>query len=77
MAVAVSRPAVRDCGECCCSVCRYYTFGGLYTPWNVWKERNRRVFDRITASPRRVLALIKEEMQLRAFACSREETPVV
>jgi hypothetical protein len=43
----------------------------LYTAWNLWKERNRRVFDGLQALPTRILALIKEEMQLRESACQR------
>jgi hypothetical protein len=41
----------------------------IYTTWNIWKERNRRIFDGVTASPFRVLNLIKEELKLRRLAC--------
>jgi hypothetical protein len=40
----------------------------IYTALNLWKERNRRVFQRVVATPVTVLLLIKEEMQLREFA---------
>jgi hypothetical protein len=41
----------------------------IYTTWNIWKERNRRIFERKTATPTRVMQLIKEEMALRLSAC--------
>jgi hypothetical protein len=45
----------------------------IYTAWNIWKERNRRIFDGVTASPFRVLNLIKEELKLRRLACGGDE----
>jgi hypothetical protein len=42
----------------------------IYTTWNLWKERNRRVFDNKSSTPSHVLALIKEEVQLRRLACA-------
>jgi hypothetical protein len=41
----------------------------IYTAWNLWKERNRRIFDHTAATPMRVMALIKEEIKLRHLAC--------
>lgn len=41
----------------------------ICTAWNIWKERNRRIFDGVSSSPRRVLQLIKDEMALRFDAC--------
>ena len=41
----------------------------MYTAWNLWKERNRRVFEGKAAEPKIVRQLIKEEMQLRYRAC--------
>jgi len=41
----------------------------LYTVWNVWNERNRRIFQGISQPPIRVLSLIKEEMKIRQQAC--------
>jgi hypothetical protein len=35
----------------------------IYTAWNIWKERNRRVFERKTATPKRILQLIKDELE--------------
>ncbi|RLN40830.1 hypothetical protein C2845_PM01G13320 [Panicum miliaceum] len=40
----------------------------MYTAWNIWKERNRRVFQGISASASQVFALIKEELGLRHAA---------
>jgi hypothetical protein len=42
----------------------------IYTTWNLWKERNRRVFNNKSSTPSHVLALIKEEVQLRRLACA-------
>jgi mannosylglycoprotein endo-beta-mannosidase len=41
----------------------------IYTAWNIWKERIRRIFEGVTALPSRVLTLIKEEIRLRCMAC--------
>jgi hypothetical protein len=41
----------------------------IYAVWNLWKERNRRIFDHRSASPSAVLTLIKEEISLRRLAC--------
>jgi hypothetical protein len=46
----------------------------LYTTWNIWKERKRRVFDQKLLQPTQVFQLIKEEISLRRVACG---TPVV
>ncbi|KAF8665960.1 hypothetical protein HU200_054046 [Digitaria exilis] len=49
----------------------------IYTVWNLWKERNRRVFDGQYNTPQRVLALIKEEMKMRSVACNEVEPLIV
>jgi hypothetical protein len=41
----------------------------MYTVWHLWKEHNRRVFDGKSTSPRQIMNLIKEELQLRLQAC--------
>jgi hypothetical protein len=47
----------------------------IYTAWNLWKERNRRVFEKKTATPRRVVELIKEEIAFRVAACGAAQEP--
>jgi hypothetical protein len=42
----------------------------IYTAWNIWKERNRRVFAKKTTRPRRILQLIKGDLAPRASACA-------
>ncbi|KAF8672436.1 hypothetical protein HU200_049647 [Digitaria exilis] len=37
----------------------------IYTTWNIWKERNRRVFEAKVTTPQQVLFMIKEEMKVR------------
>jgi hypothetical protein len=41
----------------------------IYTVWNLWVERNRRVFQGLVSSEARILHLIKDEMALRTTAC--------
>jgi hypothetical protein len=40
----------------------------MCTAWNVWKERNRRIFQNIFTTPVMVFSFIKEELQLRVLA---------
>ncbi|CAN6171901.1 unnamed protein product [Urochloa humidicola] len=49
----------------------------MYTTWNIWKERNRRIFEQVAASPQRMLASIKLEMETRASACGESVLPLV
>ena len=46
----------------------------MYTVWNIWKKRNRRIFEAKEADQVTVLHLIKEEVDLRFRACG---TPVL
>jgi hypothetical protein len=43
----------------------------IYAAWNLWKERNRRIFDGVLSTPSRVLQLIKDEMAQRESACGQ------
>jgi hypothetical protein len=44
-----------------------------YTAWNIWKERNMRVFKGLASLPHRILSIIKEEIRLRYLACGGDE----
>jgi hypothetical protein len=41
----------------------------IYSAWHIWKERNRRIFENKSVHPRRILQMIKDELELRASAC--------
>ena len=45
----------------------------IYTAWNIWKERNRRVFDQRFTSPSEVLQVIKNEIMERRLSCAGPE----
>lgn len=47
----------------------------IHTAWNLWKERNPRIFDLVSAAPARIMALIKEEIKLRSLACGEGALP--
>jgi hypothetical protein len=40
----------------------------MYTAWNVWKERNQRVFEGVSVSAPQVFAFIEDELGLRQAA---------
>ena len=46
----------------------------IYTSWNVWNERNRRIFQGTSQSPAQILSLIKQEMDIRRQACEGRVT---
>ena len=41
----------------------------IYTAWNIWNERNRRIFQGVSQQPQGVLGMIKQEMTIRQQAC--------
>ena len=49
----------------------------IYTSWNIWKERNRRVFNQQIGSPVMVLQEIKREINDRKLACGGPELSFV
>jgi hypothetical protein len=40
----------------------------MCTTWNLWKERNRRIFQGLFSTTATVVQMIKDELQLRATA---------
>jgi len=40
----------------------------IYTFWNIWKERNRRIFDNLIQTGTQVAARIKEDIHQRKRA---------
>ncbi|KAF8696695.1 hypothetical protein HU200_036320 [Digitaria exilis] len=44
----------------------------IYMVWNMWRERNRRVFDGVVSPPSRIVTLIKEEMNIIALVLGYE-----
>jgi len=45
----------------------------IYTAWNIWNERNRRIFQGSSQQPTAVLGFIKEEMEVRRQAFDMEQ----
>jgi hypothetical protein len=45
----------------------------IYCAWNIWKARNRKVFDNKSLTPAEVLQEIKAEVHCRTLACGRSE----
>jgi len=45
----------------------------IYGAWNIWKARNKKVFEQKNMNPGEVLQEIKFEMQCRSSACGRPE----
>jgi hypothetical protein len=49
----------------------------LLTSWNLWKERNRRTFDRVSRTPQELLRLIVDEAHSWIAAGFTSLLPVV
>jgi len=47
--------------------CRHFNGVVIYTMWNIWKERNRRIFQNLVMDVRQVASKTKEDIDL----CSR------
>ncbi|PVH35899.1 hypothetical protein PAHAL_7G302500 [Panicum hallii] len=45
----------------------------IHGAWNIWKARNKRVFEKKTMTSLEVMQEIKAEMQCRNMACGRPE----
>jgi len=45
----------------------------IYGAWNIWKARNRRIFEQRTMTPAEVVQGIKEETNCRKMACGSPE----
>ncbi|KAF8688277.1 hypothetical protein HU200_042330 [Digitaria exilis] len=45
----------------------------IYTAWNLWRERNWRIFDAVYMLPAWVVQMIKDEIGVRFQACGGEE----
>ena len=45
----------------------------MYSAWNIWKERNQRIFKNKKGTPADVLHEIKMEVEARRLACGRPE----
>lgn len=49
----------------------------IYTAWNLWRERNRCIFEAKAGPPSRAVALIKEEVHIRHQAFGGDELILV
>ena len=49
---------------------RKWATATVYVIWNIWKEQNRRVFQRVSATPNVVVELAREEFNLFELAIS-------
>jgi hypothetical protein len=49
----------------------------MYTAWNIWKERNRSIFEHTRADAVQILQEIMAEISVRKLACGGPEFSVV
>nr|TKW09225.1 hypothetical protein SEVIR_6G079700v2 [Setaria viridis] len=43
----------------------------IITAWNIWNERNRRIFENKFLSPMQLLLRIQEDINIRKQACGK------
>ena len=64
-----------------CEGAHFFTGGDVYfsspLAWNMWKERNRRVFDHQATSPLELLQAIENEILEKKMACGGPELPFI
>ncbi|RCV40507.1 hypothetical protein SETIT_9G059800v2 [Setaria italica] len=41
----------------------------VVTAWNIWKKRNRRIFEQKALTPPQILQMIQDDIKLRQGAC--------
>jgi predicted negative regulator of RcsB-dependent stress response len=49
----------------------------IYVAWNLWKERNRRIFQSYSMQPSQIMQEIKSEVWMRTVACGSPALPFI